>query len=88
MSDIELLNALLFFVILILGYILPSLVNRKLAIKKGRDKIGWMLSVFFLSWWSTLILSSLPSLKLNDKEDEDEKMMLDLKNDFLDQFKN
>jgi len=55
------INAFLPFISLFLVYIFPIIINRRLAIKKGRSKVGWIIAVFFLSWWSTLILACLRS---------------------------
>ena len=59
--DNDSMAAFLPLIILIVFYILPVVVNRKLAIQKGRSKIGWIIAVFWLSWWSTLILACLRS---------------------------
>lgn len=54
----NILGNLLYVTIL---YLLPAIVNRKLALKKNRNLPVWILSVFIFSWWSTLILAILPT---------------------------
>jgi len=69
-------------VLLFLVYIFPAIVNRRLAIRRGRNVFGWIISVIWLSWLSTLILYSLQSKLTPDQEFQmslEEKMRDSLK---------
>jgi len=37
----------------------PAILNKKLATDKNRNVPAWVISVLFVSWWSTLILALL-----------------------------
>ena len=50
-------------------WIIPGILNYRIAKKKGRSAWVWVIAIFFFSWWSTLILFLLPS-KLSQYEQD------------------
>ena len=58
---IELLNTVLVLGVFVGWFIAPILVNRKLAMKKGRNEYNWMVLGLVFQWLSTVVLLNLSS---------------------------
>jgi hypothetical protein len=54
-------EGLLGLAFLVAWFVAPALVNRRLALKRGRNEINWIILGVLFQWLSTLVLLSLSS---------------------------